>query len=85
MCRLLAQTTGERPPVFNRQLRDADNLLFAWEDWARHDLVRISDLRSLVHGPAPHDASFRQRIQTLLGALREPWHRMVRSERPAAQ
>ncbi|CAL8461716.1 g1247 [Coccomyxa elongata] len=77
-------TTSE-PLFFSRQLRDADSLPFAWEDWARQGLVRISDLRSLVHGPAPHDASFRQRIQTLLAALPEPWHRLLRSEPPAAQ
>ncbi|CAL8465738.1 g5274 [Coccomyxa elongata] len=73
------------PLFLNRQLRDADGLPFAWEDWARQGLVRISDLRSLVHALAPHDASFRQRIQTLLAALPEPWHRLVRSEPPAAQ
>ncbi|CAL8467796.1 g7339 [Coccomyxa elongata] len=68
--------TMSEPLFFNRQLRDADSLPFAWEDWARQGLVRISDLRSLVHGPTPHDASFRQRIQTLLAALPEPWHRL---------
>ncbi|CAL8470818.1 g10360 [Coccomyxa elongata] len=77
--------TMSEPLFFNRQLRDADSLPFAWEDWARQGLVRMSDLRSLVHGPTPHDASFRQRIQTLLAALPEPWHRLLRSEHPAAQ
>ena len=72
------------PLFFNRQIRDADNLPFAWEDWARQGLVRVSDLRSLVHGPAPHDASFQQRIETLLAALLEPWQRLIRSEPPAA-
>ena len=73
------------PLFFNRQIRDADSLPFAWEDWARQGLLRVSDLRGLVHGPAPHDASFQQRIETLLAALPEPWLRFIRSEPPAAQ
>ncbi|BDA44216.1 hypothetical protein COCOBI_05-4000 [Coccomyxa sp. Obi] len=73
------------PLFFNRQVRDATGQPIALEAWARQGLVRVSDLRTLVHSPPPSVAALQPDIQLLLAALPEQWRMFVHGPPSAAQ
>ncbi|BDA51426.1 probable LINE-1 retrotransposable element ORF2 protein [Coccomyxa sp. Obi] len=73
------------PLFFNRQVRDATGQPIALEAWARQGLVRVSDLRTLVHSPPPTVAALQSHIQLLLAALPEQWRMFVHGPPSAAQ
>lgn len=72
------------PLFFNRQLTDAGRQPFAWEDWARQGLVRISHLRDLARGPEHPDRAVRERVHILLTALPPAWRQLIQVQPPAA-
>ena len=73
------------PLFFNRQVRDAAGQPFALKGWARQGLVRVSDLRTLVHSPPLEVAALQPDVQLLLAALPEQWRTFVEGPTPAAQ
>ena len=73
------------PLFFNRQVRDSAGQPIALEAWARQGLVRVSDLRTLVHSPPPGDTGLQPGIQLLLAALPAQWRSFVQGPPPAAQ
>ena len=73
------------PLFFNRQLTGADMQPFAWEDWARLGLVRISHLRDLARGPEHPDRAVRERMPILLAALPAAWRQLIQMQPPAAE
>ena len=72
------------PLFFNRQLTDAVRQPFAWEDWARLGLVRISHLRDVVRGPEHPVRMVRERVPILLAALPAAWRALIQVQPPAA-
>ncbi|BDA47893.1 probable LINE-1 retrotransposable element ORF2 protein at N-terminal half [Coccomyxa sp. Obi] len=72
------------PLFFNRQVRDPAGQPIALEAWARQGLVRVRDLRTLVHSPPPDDTGLQPGIQLLLAALPAQWRSFVQGPPPAA-